>query len=126
MIELTKVVGLASIQDGGRPGWMHAGVPRGGAMSPELLAAANAAAENAPSAAAIEAFGDLELFAVSAVRVATDARGARELAPGERLLVRRPPELLRERSRTGRNSEPRGRSSGSILRSRYAGLASVR
>ena len=93
MIELTKVVGLATVQDGGRPGWMHAGVPRGGPMSPDLLAGANAAVENAPGVAAIEAFGDLELVAVSAVRVATDARAARQLSPGELLRVRRPPEL---------------------------------
>ena len=34
MIELERVVGLAFVQDGGRPGRLREGVPRGGALIP--------------------------------------------------------------------------------------------
>src|SRR5262249_26453547 len=56
-MRLTAVQGLALLQDAGRPGRMHEGVPPGGALVPELLAAANAAVGNAPGAAAIELYG---------------------------------------------------------------------
>jgi allophanate hydrolase subunit 2 len=61
MIRVASVVGLALVQDGGRPGRMHEGVPPGGALDPDGLAAANAAAGNPPDAAAIEHYGPIEL-----------------------------------------------------------------
>lgn len=85
MIEIVKVSGLATIQDGGRPGLMHTGVPRSGAMVRELLARANGAARNAPDEAAIEAFGAISLVAHEGALVGLDDAGARRLRPGERL-----------------------------------------
>src|SRR6516225_4464114 len=51
VIEIVSVAGLATIQDAGRPGHMHEGVPPGGAMAPLMLARANIAARNRPDAA---------------------------------------------------------------------------
>ena len=44
VLEVVRIAGLATIQDGGRPGRMHEGIPPGGALVPELLARANRAA----------------------------------------------------------------------------------
>ncbi len=90
MIEIARVAGLASVQDGGRPGRMHEGVPPGGAMAPAHLAFANASAGNAVGEAALEAFGDLEIVARGPVVVATDAGLVRALAAGERATFTRP------------------------------------
>jgi biotin-dependent carboxylase-like uncharacterized protein len=46
---------LTTIQDLGRPGWAHLGVPPSGAADPDMLAEANALAGNADDAAALEA-----------------------------------------------------------------------
>lgn len=45
---------LTSVQDQGRPGYRHLGVPVGGALDPEALAIANALVGNDPAAAGIE------------------------------------------------------------------------
>jgi biotin-dependent carboxylase-like uncharacterized protein len=81
---VTRAAGLATVQDGGRPGHMHEGVPPGGAMVPELLARANAAAGNAWGEAALEVFGAVELTATGEVTVAADDGRAVPLADGER------------------------------------------
>jgi biotin-dependent carboxylase-like uncharacterized protein len=86
-IEIARVAGLATVQDGGRPGHMHEGVPPGGAIVPELLARANAAVGNAPSAAAIEVFGAMAIVARGDVVVATDEGVPTRLHDGERLDV---------------------------------------
>jgi 5-oxoprolinase (ATP-hydrolysing) subunit C len=70
------------VQDGGRPGHMHEGVPPGGALVPELLARANVAARNARGAAAIESFGTLTLEARGDVLVALDDGTTRTFASG--------------------------------------------
>jgi biotin-dependent carboxylase-like uncharacterized protein len=85
VIELARVTGLATVQDGGRPGHMHEGVPHGGALVPELLARANAAAQNGPGEAAIEAFGPIALVAKIPVVLGLDDGEDRALAPGERI-----------------------------------------
>jgi 5-oxoprolinase (ATP-hydrolysing) subunit C len=59
-------------------------------MAPAHLAYANAAAHNPADAAAIEAFGDLELLARAAVVVATEAGVVRTLAANERARFDRP------------------------------------
>jgi antagonist of KipI len=46
-----------TVEDLGRPGWAHLGVPRGGAMDPSALAAANLLVGNPPSAAGLEVLG---------------------------------------------------------------------
>jgi biotin-dependent carboxylase-like uncharacterized protein len=85
MIEIVRVSGLATIQDGGRPGHMHEGVPHGGALVPELLGRANAAAQNGPGEAAIEAFGPISLVARAPVVLGLDDGEDRALAAGERI-----------------------------------------
>src|SRR5579884_672456 len=83
VLDVASVAGLAAVQDGGRPGRMHEGVPPGGALVPELLARANLAVGNGPTDAAIEVFGALTVAARAPVVVATDDGLARPLAPGE-------------------------------------------
>lgn len=60
-LEVLTVGGPVMVQDGGRAGRMHHGVPPGGALVPEWLAVANRAVGNAWSAAALECYGRLEL-----------------------------------------------------------------
>lgn len=60
-LEVLTVGGPVMVQDGGRVGRMHHGVPPGGALVPEGLAVANRAVGNAWSAAALECYGKLEL-----------------------------------------------------------------
>ena len=91
-IEVVGVAGLAAIQDGGRPGRMHEGIPPGGALVPELLARANRAVGNAEGEAAIELFGSLGIAARGGlVTVATEEGGVRTLGDGdiERIDARR-------------------------------------
>lgn len=45
---------LSTVQDRGRPGWAHLGVPRGGALDQPALALANRILGNAEDAAAVE------------------------------------------------------------------------
>ena len=74
-LQLTKVVGLATVQDAGRRGQLHQGIPPGGALVPELLACANSAADNPYGEAAIEAFGAITVVAQGRVQMgATMAR----------------------------------------------------
>jgi allophanate hydrolase subunit 2 len=76
------VAGMTTVQDGGRPGRMHEGVPPGGALVPELLARANAAAGNAPDEAGLEIFGAVTLASAASVLVAADDTAPHELAGG--------------------------------------------
>ncbi len=84
MIEISAIAGLATIQDGGRPGRMHEGVPPGGPLVPDLLSRANAAARNARGEAGIELFGAMTLTAREELLVATDDGVAHWLHAGER------------------------------------------
>ena len=83
MIRVVAVAGVVTVQDGGRPGRMHEGVPPGGAFVPELLARANAAARNARGAAGLEVFGSVTLAADERTWVADDGGEARALVPGQ-------------------------------------------
>ncbi|MDP9150260.1 MAG: biotin-dependent carboxyltransferase family protein [Myxococcota bacterium] len=83
MIAVAAVAGLATLQDGGRPGHMHEGVPPGGPLVPELFARANAAARNAQDQAAIELMGRMTLEARRRTVIATDAGDAWSLDEGE-------------------------------------------
>jgi biotin-dependent carboxylase-like uncharacterized protein len=86
-IEVTSVTGPAWIQDLGRPGHMHEGVPPGGALVPELLAAANAAVGNPAAAAGIECFGSVRLRAAGGtLSVSLDGARAVAIQPGEERL----------------------------------------
>jgi 5-oxoprolinase (ATP-hydrolysing) subunit C len=87
---VVRAFGLVTIQDRGRPGWMHEAVPPGGALVPELLARANRSAGNASDAPAIEVCGRLVVRAEGTCDVATD-RQFTVLSPGEELLVESEP-----------------------------------
>lgn len=87
---VARVAGPAAVQDAGRPGRMHEGVPPGGALVPALLARANAAAGNAPGAAALECFGAIALVARGEVTVGLDDGRALAMRDGERLEVEAP------------------------------------
>jgi 5-oxoprolinase (ATP-hydrolysing) subunit C len=60
---IDRAVGLVTVQDLGRRGHMHEGVPPGGALVPELLVAANRAAGNRDDAPALEILGQLAITA---------------------------------------------------------------
>src|SRR5690606_31038678 len=74
---VTRTLGLSTIQDRGRCGHMHEALPPGGALVPELLAAANRSAGNPDDAPAIEVLGILTVRATADVTVATDGTPAR-------------------------------------------------
>ena len=54
MIEILDCPTPVTVQDGGRPGYRHIGVPLSGALAPEWLAIANALVGNPASSAALE------------------------------------------------------------------------
>ena len=80
---LDEVRGLAFVEDGGRLGRLHQGVPISGALLPDALARANAAVGNAPGAAGIERYGALRIRALHALWLATEESPARRLRAGE-------------------------------------------
>jgi len=47
-LQIVDVAGLVTIQDRGRFGWAHLGVPRGGALDAEAAALANRIVGNDP------------------------------------------------------------------------------
>ncbi|MFG1716213.1 biotin-dependent carboxyltransferase family protein [Micromonospora sp. NPDC049203] len=54
MIEVLRAGALTTVQDQGRPGWAHLGVPRSGALDPAALRLANRLAGNDERAAGLE------------------------------------------------------------------------
>lgn len=82
MITVVAVSGLATVQDAGRPGHMHEGVPPGGALVTELLARANAAVGNGPEEAAIEVIGTITLAASDGSIVGCDDGSRASLTDG--------------------------------------------
>lgn len=84
-LRVVRVVGPATVQDAGRPGFRAHGVPPGGALVPGWLAAAGAALGNPDDAAGIEHLGPLTLRAEGgAVTLCAQGRRLR-LADGEAL-----------------------------------------
>jgi biotin-dependent carboxylase-like uncharacterized protein len=83
VIEVVAVAGVVLVQDGGRPGRMHEGVPPGGPLVPELLARANAAVSNRPGEAGLEIFGSVTLAARRGLELAADDGVSRRLATGD-------------------------------------------
>ncbi len=89
---VVRVLGLVTVQDGGRPGRMHEGLARGGALVPGRLIAANRALGNADLAPALEVLGKLVVRAEAAVELAGDAgHGPFVLAAGDELVVESEP-----------------------------------
>lgn len=93
MITIERIGPGATIQDGGRPGHMHEGVPPGGPLVPELLAAANASLGNevdaavleVPASAVIRMLCDLEVSVNGTVRALRNGDTFEVRSPGERI-----------------------------------------
>jgi biotin-dependent carboxylase-like uncharacterized protein len=88
------VAGVVTIQDLGRPGRMHEGVPPGGPLVPELARAANLGVGNDPGAALLEIVGRLSVRAEAEpgeaptrIIVAVDDAEPSELAAGAALSI---------------------------------------
>src|SRR3954452_11072808 len=81
---VVAATGPITLQDLGRTGHMHEGVPPGGAIVPSRLIAANRMAGNRDDAPAIELLGLLVVRAETRVEVATPD-GPRTLEAGEEL-----------------------------------------
>lgn len=91
-LRVIDVSGVASVQDLGRPGHAHQGVPAGGAADALSLRAANGIAGNADGAAGIEVtMGRIEVEAIEAVTVVPSSGGhafqAIRLGVGETVMV---------------------------------------
>lgn len=69
MTLLIERAGLTTVQDYGRPGWAHLGVPHSGAVDRSSFFLANRLAGNVSSAAMLETSGGLSLRAVTPVTV---------------------------------------------------------
>lgn len=89
-LEVLAVAAPTTVQDGGRPGQMHHGVPPGGALVPELLAAANRAVGNPWDAAALETYGRLEVCLRGRSGWVSVDGAARHVGDGERVEVPAP------------------------------------
>jgi biotin-dependent carboxylase-like uncharacterized protein len=77
-----------TLQDAGRAGWLHAGVPPSGPLDPTAHAAANLAVGNDPGAAAIEVpLGAMRVTVNTALGISIDGEPALTLAPGDALTV---------------------------------------
>jgi biotin-dependent carboxylase-like uncharacterized protein len=87
-IEILEAPSGATLQDAGRAGWLHAGVPPSGPLDATAHAAANLAVGNDPREAALEIpLGKLRLAARGAVRISVDGEAPHNLANGEELVV---------------------------------------
>lgn len=90
MIEL-RVLSAApatTVQDGGRTGWLHAGVPPSGPLDPTAHAAANLAVGNRPWAAAFEIpLGALRLAPSGAITWSIDGERPVESVAGDEIAV---------------------------------------
>lgn len=72
-----------TVQDQGRPGWAHLGVPRSGALDARSAALANRLVGNHPAAALLETtFGGVSLRAEAAMSVAVTGAEAAVLVSG--------------------------------------------
>jgi biotin-dependent carboxylase-like uncharacterized protein len=78
----------ATVQDAGRAGWLHAGVPPSGPLDATAHAAANLSVGNDPRAAALEIpLGPLSARAVDGVAVSVDGEPAVEVPDGGEFVV---------------------------------------
>lgn len=84
---LVRVAGPASLQDLGRPGQLHLGLPRGGTLAPTTLAALNAHLGNPADAPGLEVFGLLVARAEGDVTARLDGGETVALADGDTLTV---------------------------------------
>jgi 5-oxoprolinase (ATP-hydrolysing) subunit C len=89
-MNVVKVLGLCTIQDRGRIGRMHEGLPHGGALVPSLLARANRAVANPDDTAGIEIFGKLVVRAEETLDISVDG-STRTMRAGEELVIESEP-----------------------------------
>lgn len=83
--------GPAVVQDGGRPGLAHLGVPAGGFWLPPWAEAANAAVGNAAGVAGLECYGPLRVRLTGAPRrLSVDGAPAQMLQPDESFVLPAP------------------------------------
>ena len=88
MIVVVEPGWATTVQDRGRPGLAHLGVPPSGALDPALAAAVNRATGTSPDAAVLETAGGLVIEALAPVTLATSVHtGPVALAAGDRLRV---------------------------------------
>ena len=86
-LRVVAVAGLVTVQDLGRPGFMHQGVPPGGALVPAFLRAANGAVGNQGGDAALEVLGRVVLETTDGAVLATEDGHVRRLHAGETLAI---------------------------------------
>ena len=88
MIVVVEPGWATTLQDRGRPGLAHLGVPTSGALDPGLAAAVNRAAGNHPDAALLETAGGLVLEARRRVTLVSSVHTAPvQLGAGDRLRI---------------------------------------
>jgi allophanate hydrolase subunit 2 len=92
---LVRVAGPASLQDLGRPGQLHLGLPGGGTLAPTALAALNDALGNPREALGLEVFGLLVARAEGEVVARLDGGETVALGDGDTLTVRPSGQRLR-------------------------------
>lgn len=92
-LHVVSVQGYAGLQDGGRAGRAHEGIPPGGPLCRALAARANAAVGNDDRAPVIELVGRIRLRAEGAVTVADHAGRPRELPDGAEITFDAPREF---------------------------------
>lgn len=81
-ITVVRAAGLVTVQDLGRRGHMHEGVPPGGALVPALAMRANRAVGNPDGAPLVEVMGTITIASSVAIAIATDDGARASLAPG--------------------------------------------
>jgi KipI family sensor histidine kinase inhibitor len=87
-VAIVAAPACATVQDAGRPGHLHRGIPASGPLDLEAFTAANLAVGNDAGAAAIEIpLGALEVRATADVIASIDGRAAASLAAGDVLRV---------------------------------------
>ncbi len=94
-LTVVKAAGLATVQDHGRLGFAHLGVPRAGALDPPAAALANRLVGNPPEAAVIETTLAGVTLRASAPMVAAVTGAGGQLGAGGRAADRGAPVLLR-------------------------------
>ncbi len=122
VVESTR--GGCTVQDRGRFGHRHAGVPWSGALDAESLALANRAVGNAAGAAALEVLvGAVTFRAERRCLVSIDGEPPRTLAAGDRVTVDPRPKLVRYLALAGAvEVAPVLGSASTLLSARLGGL----
>jgi biotin-dependent carboxylase-like uncharacterized protein len=94
-IEVVEAGIATTVQDRGRPGFAHLGIPPSGAVDPGLAALTNRLVGNPPGAALIETCGNFVMRVTATALIATSSELAPfSLAPGERHRVAADPARL--------------------------------